>query len=90
MRLIRNLFRRRPRRRVYYAVIYDSWDYDAQEWVDNMYEAFLSPEEAIDMFTTAYGNFPQEVANPRVVQILNPLPGKWGDISTPLETEADE
>lgn len=72
---LRKLFRRpRP----LYAVIYDRWD--GHEWIEDMYEVFLDEKEAFEMFTTAYGDCRDRIANPRLVLILKPVPGKWATI----------
>lgn len=61
-----------------YALIYDIWDLLNGEWIDSSYEAFNSPEEAIKAFTDTFGLIPEDVQNPRVVLILEPVPGQWG------------
>jgi len=64
-----------------YAVIYDSWNETLEDWQDDMYEHFSTPEEAVKMFTQAYGDIPRKVLNPRLVEIIEPIPGNWSTYS---------
>jgi hypothetical protein len=71
---LKKLFRRRSN---CYAVIYDVYDPDKDEWDEEFYESFSSPEEATLFFNEAYGSMAQDVYNPRIVIISDPIPGDW-------------
>ena len=66
-----------------YAVIYDSWDGNDDDWRDDMYEPFDTPEQAEKMFLDMVGDDPESYRNPRVVLILHriqppALTSGWG------------
>ena len=63
-----------------YAVIYDSWDGNDDDWRDDMYESFDTPEQAEKTFLDMVGDSPERYRNPRVVLILHPIthPTGWG------------
>lgn len=63
-----------------YAVIYDRWDNNEHDWVDDMYEAFSTPEEAAKMFRALAHGTEMTFRNPRVVQILHPVSPPDGEV----------
>lgn len=76
-RLIKRILARlKPRERLY-AVIYDSYDENAMEWKEEMYEMFSSPAEAVAFFYDAYGDYGHLIYNPRIVEIQESIPGPW-------------
>ena len=73
-----------------YAIIYDSWCYESQGWKDDSYEIFSTPEEAIQAFRETYAQRPGEVAQPRLVAILEPIPGHWNITSNTPSTYLED
>lgn len=59
------------------SVIYDRLDHQG-DWVDDMYEFFDSPAEAIERFTAYAETDPESYANPRLALTIQPIPGQWG------------
>ena len=60
-----------------YAVIYDYREKSTGEWVESFYEAFDSPESAIETFQVCFGDNPSQIYNPRIVSIGSSIPGNW-------------
>ena len=60
-----------------YAVIYDVYNPEKDDWDEEFYEIFSSPEEATRFFNEAYGSMAQDIYNPRIVIISDPIPGDW-------------
>jgi len=57
-----------------FAIIYDRYDTNTYEWVEDMYEVFADAEEATEIFHDyAQGIGFLNISNPRLVQIIEPI-----------------
>ena len=72
-----NFFKKLFRRPNSYAVIYDVYNPEKDDWDEEFYEIFSSPEEATRFFNEAYGSMADDVHNPRIVIISDVIPGNW-------------